>query len=165
MNVRGFTRRRDGGSTWGFVCRIPSTGRLETEAAGEPLIHPALFVLEQRKPGLSLFQRKDNLHASVYPMTMKPVREQKQPALEMGYKIRSDQRWGGLSEITSQTLVQEVLDNWSYLAQFFIQKRLDCVGCIMTRFCTLEEVSRQYEIGCEDFIAEMKERIKKHEGN
>jgi hybrid cluster-associated redox disulfide protein len=40
--------------------------------------------------------------------------------------------------------VQEVLDRWPRAAQVFVDLRTACIGCPMSRFCTLEEVAANY---------------------
>lgn len=56
-------------------------------------------------------------------------------------------------------LVADMLARFPELARLFIELRLGCVECPMSRFCTLEEVSTQYELGIEEFLAEIQARI------
>jgi len=47
------------------------------------------------------------------------------------------------------------------LLPWFLEQNLDCVGCRMARFCTLEEVSRQYRLEVDSFLQSIYERISK----
>lgn len=63
------------------------------------------------------------------------------------------------------TLVSELLEQFPYLVDLFLEHRLDCLGCVMARFCTLEEVSGQYELNLNQFIQQIEERIKDNESD
>jgi hybrid cluster-associated redox disulfide protein len=56
-------------------------------------------------------------------------------------------------------LVSDLLMDHPQLLQLFFEQNLDCVGCRMARFCTLEEVSRQYGMDLKVFIQTIDERI------
>ncbi len=60
-------------------------------------------------------------------------------------------------------LVADLLVRFPDLARLFIEMRLGCVGCSMTKFCTLEEVSIQYELEIGKFLAEVQARISLYE--
>ena len=59
--------------------------------------------------------------------------------------------------LISQTRVAEVLANDPQAARFFLDRHLDCVGCRMAPFCTLEEVCRQYELDIQHFLQDLRE--------
>lgn len=40
-----------------------------------------------------------------------------------------------------------------------IELRVDCVGCSMTRFCTLQEMCDQYELDLETVLKQLQERL------
>jgi hybrid cluster-associated redox disulfide protein len=54
--------------------------------------------------------------------------------------------------LSSRSLVGDVLAETPPLADLFLAMRLDCMGCSMSKFCTLEEVSRQYGLELEAFL-------------
>ena len=72
---------------------------------------------------------------------------------------------GSPASITPQTLVSDLLGVWPQLANLFVQKRFDCVGCSMARFCSLADVSQHYEMNLQILLDEIKEGIQNHEGN
>ncbi len=61
-----------------------------------------------------------------------------------------------------QTPVAEVLAGIPQAALYFLGRRLDCVGCRMAPFCTLEEVCRQYELEIEQFLQDLREMEVSH---
>ncbi|MBN2149224.1 MAG: DUF1858 domain-containing protein [Anaerolineales bacterium] len=42
--------------------------------------------------------------------------------------------------------VAQVLSTYPQVAQVFFHLKADCVGCVLSRFCTLEEVARAYDL-------------------
>lgn len=42
--------------------------------------------------------------------------------------------------------VAQVLSTFPQVAQVFFHLKADCVGCVLSRFCTLEEVARAYDL-------------------
>ena len=57
--------------------------------------------------------------------------------------------------ITPKTLVADVLRQVPQSSHVFIANHTDCVGCRLVRFCTLEEVARQYPMDLTAFIADL----------
>ena len=52
-------------------------------------------------------------------------------------------------------VVSEVLATGSNAMQFFMGRKLDCVGCRMACFCTLAEVAKNYELPLEQFLVDL----------
>jgi hybrid cluster-associated redox disulfide protein len=65
--------------------------------------------------------------------------------------------------LSRDVLVADLLVRFPQLARLFVEMRLGCAGCSMSRFCTLEEVSIQYELEIEEFLAQARARISHHE--
>jgi hybrid cluster-associated redox disulfide protein len=63
-------------------------------------------------------------------------------------------------QITPTTLVDEVLRALPDTAPIFIKYHTDCVGCRMTRFCTLSEVAKTYQINLQSLLDDL-EKIAK----
>lgn len=61
--------------------------------------------------------------------------------------------------LSSCTLVADILTFSPQVAPLFIELRVDCIGCSMNRFCTLEELCLQYEMDLETVIAIIRERL------
>jgi len=51
--------------------------------------------------------------------------------------------------ISSTILVADLLVRYPLAAALFIELRLDCIGCSMNRFCTLEELTKYYDLDLE----------------
>jgi hypothetical protein len=62
--------------------------------------------------------------------------------------------------LSPRSLVADILASTS-LADLFLEMRLGCIGCSMTKFCTLEEVSHNYGIELDALILRFQERIDK----
>jgi quercetin dioxygenase-like cupin family protein len=52
-------------------------------------------------------------------------------------------------------LVSAVLDSWPQTVTVFVRYRVDCAGCSMAPFCSLEDVVRYYHITKEQFLFEL----------
>lgn len=63
----------------------------------------------------------------------------------------------GKITLTPRTLVAEALEKVPAAARFFLDLRMDCLGCRMATFCTLEEACRQYELELERFLEDLHE--------
>lgn len=58
-------------------------------------------------------------------------------------------------QITPATTADEVLRAQPNTAPVFIKYRTDCVGCRMTRFCTLSEVAKTYQIDLQSLLEDL----------
>ena len=64
-----------------------------------------------------------------------------------------------LGPLSPSTTVAEVLAPYPTAAGLFVARRTACVGCYMTRFCTLRDVAAIYGWELEDLIAELGDAI------
>ncbi len=64
--------------------------------------------------------------------------------------------------LSSQMLVADLLAASPLATGALIELRVDCVGCSMTKFCTLEEMCRQYELEVETVMQHITERLESH---
>ena len=55
-------------------------------------------------------------------------------------------------------LVADLLGTFPHMASLLLELRLDCLGCSMNKFCTLEELCKQYELDVETFTCKIQER-------
>jgi hybrid cluster-associated redox disulfide protein len=62
----------------------------------------------------------------------------------------------------TQQTVEEVLKTWPQTLWVFRRHGTDCVGCLLQRFCTLEDVSETYEVGLQDLIKDLEECVKEN---
>jgi len=51
--------------------------------------------------------------------------------------------------ISSTIPVADLLNRYPLAAFLLIELRVDCIGCSMNRFCTLEELCNYYELDLE----------------
>ena len=61
--------------------------------------------------------------------------------------------------LTKDWTVEEVLESYPQTADVFIRLKADCVGCRLEKFCTLEEVARDYGLILDDFLAYLQEAV------
>jgi hybrid cluster-associated redox disulfide protein len=48
--------------------------------------------------------------------------------------------------------VAQVLSAYPQAAQVFFHLKTDCVGCILSRFCTLKEVAKSYNLDLDQVV-------------
>ncbi len=58
--------------------------------------------------------------------------------------------------ITGETNLDELVSRYPRTAGVFIRRRMQCVGCEVARFETLEGASRIYGMPLEDLLAELR---------
>jgi hybrid cluster-associated redox disulfide protein len=61
--------------------------------------------------------------------------------------------------LSPQTLLADLLDHSPQMAGLLLELRLDCVGCSMNKFCTLEELCNAYELDLESVLSKVQERL------
>jgi hypothetical protein len=54
--------------------------------------------------------------------------------------------------LLSRTLVAEMLDYSPLAAAMLIDLHVECIGCFMNKFCTLEEMCRYYELDLDHIL-------------
>lgn len=81
-----------------------------------------------------LRQRKERISHRLYPNTMSAL-------------------------LSKEWTIEQVLESYPQAADIFIRLKADCVGCRLDRFCTLEEVARDYDLVLDDFLASLQEAI------
>ncbi len=59
--------------------------------------------------------------------------------------------------LSPQSLVADLLASSTLTASAFLSLRVDCIGCFMNKFCTLEDVSRHYGLNMDTIIDTLKE--------
>ena len=60
-----------------------------------------------------------------------------------------------LGAFHSEMIVSEVMDMWPQTIPIFLRHKTACVGCLMSRFDTLADVSTNYGIPIEKFLQEL----------
>lgn len=62
-------------------------------------------------------------------------------------------------EIKAEMLVAEVLRSWPQTVAVFLHHKTACIGCAMSPFETLVDVSRNYAIPLEKLLGELAESV------
>ncbi|MCX6081969.1 MAG: hypothetical protein NTW32_20775 [Chloroflexi bacterium] len=57
--------------------------------------------------------------------------------------------------ITPAATVAEILAYSPQIVRLFVEKHIDCAGCSMAPFCTVEEICKSYNLVVRDFIDEI----------
>jgi len=55
-----------------------------------------------------------------------------------------------------QLTVDKVLQRWPKSFSVFMMHKTKCVGCLMQQFCTLQDVSKIYQLSLASLIDELK---------
>jgi hypothetical protein len=58
-------------------------------------------------------------------------------------------------DISSTTLVDDILHLFPCTSRFFLDLHSDCIGCQMARFCSLEDVAMHYQLGLETLLTRL----------
>lgn len=61
--------------------------------------------------------------------------------------------------LSLQTLVADLLVASPPATAYFLELRLDCIGCSMNKFCTLQELCDHYDFDAETFLSRLQARL------
>lgn len=61
--------------------------------------------------------------------------------------------------LSPHILVADLLDTSPLVVSLLLELRVDCVGCSMNKFCTLEELCARYELDLESIQHRIQERL------
>jgi len=61
--------------------------------------------------------------------------------------------------LSPRSLVADLLASSTLTASAFLSLRVDCIGCFMNKFCTLEDVSRHYGLDMDVILDTLKEHL------
>ena len=61
--------------------------------------------------------------------------------------------------LSSQTLIADLLSASPHVASLLLELRVDCIGCYMNRFCTLEDLCNQYDLDLDQVLSRIRERL------
>lgn len=62
---------------------------------------------------------------------------------------------GLADQITADSLVHEVIDRHPRSVSVFVQYRLQCIGCYISPFHTIEDVAREYALGLDPLLLDL----------
>lgn len=60
----------------------------------------------------------------------------------------------------TQLTVEDVLKNWPQTYSVFKSHNTDCIGCLLQRFCSIQEVAETYQISLPDLIKDLEKCVK-----
>lgn len=60
----------------------------------------------------------------------------------------------------TQLTVEDVLKNWPQTYSVFKSHNTDCIGCLLQRFCSIQEVAEIYQISLADLIKDLEKCVK-----
>lgn len=63
------------------------------------------------------------------------------------------------------TLVADLLASTPLIAHLFVELRVDCIGCSLNKFCTLNDLCEHYQLELDTVIRMIQERTNQHESN
>lgn len=55
-------------------------------------------------------------------------------------------------ELLRSSTVADILTAYPQTAELFIEEKTSCIGCYLSRFCTLEDVARVYALDVQKFL-------------
>jgi hybrid cluster-associated redox disulfide protein len=63
------------------------------------------------------------------------------------------------ARITPKTIVQDLLQQHPEVIKVFVRHQMDCPGCWLQRFCTLEDVSVSFALSLNTLLEEIQQEI------
>jgi len=61
--------------------------------------------------------------------------------------------------LQTRMTVDEVLSQWPHSHPAFSSMKTNCIGCLLQKFCTLQDVAQTYHIPFEELIVELEKYI------
>ena len=61
--------------------------------------------------------------------------------------------------LSPHILVADLLDQSPLVANLLLELRVDCLGCSMNKFCTLDELCTFYGLDLENILGRVRERL------
>ncbi len=55
----------------------------------------------------------------------------------------------------ARSMVEDVLRKWPQTFSVFRRHNTDCIGCLLQRFCSLQDVAETYEIELQDLTKDL----------
>ena len=61
-----------------------------------------------------------------------------------------------------QLTVETVLKKWPGTYTVFRNWNTDCIGCLLQRFCSIQDVAETYEVPTQDLISDLEKCVKEN---
>jgi hypothetical protein len=62
----------------------------------------------------------------------------------------------------SQLTVEAVLTKWPSTFVVFRIRNTDCIGCLLQKFCSIQDVAESYEVPAQDLISDLEKCVKEN---
>lgn len=57
--------------------------------------------------------------------------------------------------------VEDVLKKWPQTYSVFRNRKTDCIGCLLQRFCSIQDVADTYEFSAQDLLVDLEGCVRK----
>ena len=64
--------------------------------------------------------------------------------------------------LLAQLTVEDILKKWPLTYSVFRNRNTDCVGCLLQRFCSLQDVAETYEVELRDLTKDLEQCVKEN---
>ena len=61
--------------------------------------------------------------------------------------------------LQAQLTVEDILKKWPQAYAVFNNRNMACVGCMLQRFCTLQDVAENYNISLPNLVVDLKNYV------
>lgn len=61
----------------------------------------------------------------------------------------------------AQMTVEDVLKKWPQTYSVFRSRNTDCIGCLLQRFCSIQDVADTYELSAPDLVVDLERCVRK----
>ena len=61
----------------------------------------------------------------------------------------------------AQMTVEDVLKKWPQTYSVFRKWNTECIGCLLQRFCSIQDVADTYEITAQDLVGDLERCVRK----
>jgi hypothetical protein len=62
----------------------------------------------------------------------------------------------------TQLTVEDILQKWPKTYVVFRRRNTDCIGCLLQKFCSIQDVAETYEVPTQDLIIDFEKCIKEN---
>jgi hybrid cluster-associated redox disulfide protein len=61
----------------------------------------------------------------------------------------------------AQMTVEDVLKKWPQTFSVFRDRNTDCIGCLLQRFCSIQDVADTYSLTAQDLVDDLERCVRK----
>jgi hypothetical protein len=62
----------------------------------------------------------------------------------------------------AQLTVEDILKKWPLTFSIFRNRNTNCIGCLLNRFCTLQDVSETYNLSLQEMTKDLESCVKEN---